>query len=69
MVKRLLPRMYALADELRIDIAVVTIEEEVFAMMHSVKKQLLDMQPSDGSLYAQMSGSRFLAPNLIDKLR
>ncbi|CAM9176563.1 unnamed protein product, partial [Ectocarpus fasciculatus] len=69
MVKRLLPLLYSLADELKVDIAIVTIEEEVFALTNSVKKQFLDFQCPDSPLYRTINGSRYLNDATLDKLR
>lgn len=69
MVKRLLPLLYALADELKVDIAIVTIEEEVFALTNSVKKQFLDQQDPTSLLYKTINGLRYLNESALNKLR
>lgn len=69
MVRRLLPLLYALADELRIDIAIVTIEEEVFALTNAVKKTFLEAQPRSSLLYETINGARYLSEATLNRLR
>lgn len=68
MVKELLPRLYALADEYKVDIAIVTIEEEVYALTNSVKKQFFDTLSPESPLRLTISGGRYFQEQALTKL-
>jgi hypothetical protein len=66
MALQLLPTLYSLANELRIDVALVTNDKEVYAMMQWARSKMLSSSHAGGedekesSLQATISGDRFL---------
>jgi hypothetical protein len=68
MMKSVLPLLYALAEELRVDIALVFIEKEVFSLAQAVRIRFLSEQPRDSALYRHISGRRFLQQHLLEKI-
>lgn len=68
MMKSILPLLYSLAEELKIDIALVFIEKEVFSLAQAVRRRFLMEQPKDSPLYQLISGKRYLQPDLLKKI-
>jgi hypothetical protein len=68
MMKSVLPLLYALAEELRVDIALVFIEKEVFSLAQAVRIRFLSEQPKHSALYRRISGRRYLQQHLLEKI-
>jgi hypothetical protein len=68
MMKSVLPVLYSLAEELKVDIALVFIEQEVFSLAQAVRRRFLLEQPKDSPLYKLISGRRYLQPQLLQKI-
>lgn len=67
MIKSLMPVLYTLAQELRIDIGIVTIEEEVYSLIQSCKLNFIK-HSQDRALQATVHGSRYLPPAVMNKI-
>jgi hypothetical protein len=68
MMKSVLPVLYSLAEELKVDIALVFIEQEVFSLAQAVRRRFLMEQSKDSPLYKLISGRRYLQPQLLQKI-
>jgi hypothetical protein len=68
MVIELLPVLYRLANEQKIDIAIVTIEEEVFALTQNIRRKFLADQDTGTPLHQTISGVRYLRPELLSRI-
>lgn len=70
MLKLLLPKLYSLAEELKIDIALVFIDKEMFTFAQFMRRKFLQEQEQNftSKLYQTISGYRYLQSNLIQKI-
>ena len=68
MVIELLPTLYRLANEQKIDLAIVTIEEEVFALTQNIRRKFLAAQDFGSPLHQTISGARYLQPELLSQV-
>lgn len=71
MALQLLPTLYTLANELRIDVALVTNDKEVYALMQWARNNMLNSYNTAGNTsphHATIAGDRFLPPALKERI-
>jgi hypothetical protein len=69
MIKLLLPVLYRLGDELHVDIAIATIEKDIYKLIQSVRQSyFLENLNTNERLQSTISGNRYLRRELINKV-